>query len=96
MGFTDVILYVDICLLNPKESESVEEYLPLNFIWFGTEQLTVNYYKTYFMPFTSYTRGLPTFNTISLDLNSKTIHISTVQQFIYIIYISVFFDRYAV
>ena len=52
--------------------------------WFDSRLLTINFSKTHYIPFTSYSRHLPDFDSLSISTNNINIVISSVRSIKYL------------
>lgn len=76
ISFADdtAVLYTSNTWSNLKNEVEVDMTEILN--WFHSKLLTINFDKTFFVPFTSYANNLPNYNSINIELATKHYTIS--------------------
>lgn len=91
ISFADdtAILYTDENWSDLKEKAENDFKNIISF--FNSKLLTINYTKTYYVPFTSYSTGLPDFDALNLKMGSMEINIQSKQN---IKYLGIYIDSF--
>lgn len=91
ISFADdtVVIYSDNNWRVLKEKAEQDFKKIINF--FNSKLLTVNYAKTYYVPFTSYRTNLPDYHTLDIELENTEVHIQCAQK---VKYLGIYIDSY--
>lgn len=71
--------------------QKVEQDINIIIDYFNSKTLTINFKKTYFLPFSCYSNNLPTYTSLNINNHGNIIEIQTADQ---VKYLGITFDRH--